>query len=238
MFKLNVKCTINPNASPDEKDPNIKYINSQGTLTISVSFFYSSIHSLRLKLMLNPDAVTSGHLVWVPAGEQSEKFKNDPIRPVHDDILLAKLRPGQELEMELHCTKGIGQDHAKFSPVATASYRLLPEIILKKDVIGDLAEKLKDCFPEGVISVVRENGVKKARVLNPRKDTVSREVLRHKEFEDIVKLTRVRDHFIFNIEATGVISPQDLFRQAIKVLIEKARIVRQALARVAMTDEH
>lgn len=46
------------------------------------------------------------------------------------------------------------------------------------------------------MQVVTEGGVKKAKVVNPRKDTVSREVLRHKEFQDIVKLTRVRDHFI------------------------------------------
>jgi len=39
-------------------------------------------------------------------------------------------------------------------------------------------------------------GVKRAKIVNPRRDTVSREVLRHKEFQDIVQLSRVRDHFI------------------------------------------
>jgi DNA-directed RNA polymerase I and III subunit RPAC1 len=36
------------------------------------------------------------------------------------------LRQGQQIQLELHCVKGVGKDHAKFSPVATASYRLLP----------------------------------------------------------------------------------------------------------------
>jgi hypothetical protein len=40
-------------------------------------------------------AVTSGHLKWEPKGGQSVTFADDPPRPVHDDILLAKLRPGQ-----------------------------------------------------------------------------------------------------------------------------------------------
>lgn len=31
--------------------------------------------------------------------------------------MLAKLRPGQEIEMELHAIKGVGKDHAKWSPV-------------------------------------------------------------------------------------------------------------------------
>ncbi|RUS26668.1 DNA-directed RNA polymerase [Jimgerdemannia flammicorona] len=197
VFKLKIKCDNNPDASPDEQDPQKKYKNSN---------------------------VYSGDLIWEPKGDQIERFKDDPIKPVLDDILIAKLRPGQELDIEMHCTK------------ATASYRLLPEIILKKEITGDLADKFAACFAEGVVEVVTEDGVKKAKVVNPRKDTVSREVLRHSEFQDIVKLTRVRDHFIFNIESTGAILPQELFLQAIQVLIEKAKYVKVALANVTASD--
>jgi len=48
------------------------------------------------------------------------------VKPVHEDIVIAKLRPGQRIEFEAHCRKGVGKDHTKFSPVATAAYRLLP----------------------------------------------------------------------------------------------------------------
>ena len=41
-------------------------------------------------------------------------------RLVHDDILLAKMRPGQEIVLEAHCVRGTGAEHAKWSPVATA----------------------------------------------------------------------------------------------------------------------
>lgn len=34
-----------------------------------------------------------------------------------EDILIAKLRPGQAIDLRMHCVKGVGQDHAKFSPV-------------------------------------------------------------------------------------------------------------------------
>jgi len=53
-------------------------------------------------------------------------------RPIHDDILIAKMRPGQEIEMDLICEKGIGKTHAKWSPVCTAYYRLLPDIKVDK----------------------------------------------------------------------------------------------------------
>lgn len=49
--------------------------------------------------------------------------------------------------------KGLGRDHAKFSPVATASYRLLPRIVLKKKFSGADAERVKNSFSEGVIEI-------------------------------------------------------------------------------------
>ena len=81
--------------------------------------------------------------------------------------------------------------------LGTASYRLLPDIRILKPITGDLAERFKSCFPPGVVEMFdNEEGQKQARIANPRKDTASREVLRYKEFQDKVLLTRVRDHFI------------------------------------------
>ena len=64
----------------------------------------------------------------------AQRFKKNPPRPLHDDILIAKLRPGQEIEMELFCEKGIGKTHAKWSPVCTAYYRLVPDIKFNQDI--------------------------------------------------------------------------------------------------------
>lgn len=52
-----------------------------------------------------------------------------------------------------------GKDHAKFSPVATASYRLLPEITLLQPIEGEAAERLKNCFSAGVIEVQEIKGI-------------------------------------------------------------------------------
>lgn len=46
-------------------------------------------------------------------------FKDNPPGPTNLNILLAKLRPGQEIDMEMHAVKGIGLIHAKWSPVGT-----------------------------------------------------------------------------------------------------------------------
>lgn len=227
VLSLNVECTRNPNASPDEEDPTKLYRNAH---------------------------VYARDLVWQPVGRQAALFSgpDGEIQPAYPDILLAKLRPGQKIDLELHCIKGIGQDHAKFSPVATASYRLLPDIQILRPILGDDAVKFANCFPKGVISIERvtredaarhgsgyegHEGKKKAVVRDPFKDTVSRECLRHDEFKDKVKLGRVRDHFIFNIESVGQFQSDLLFLESVKVLkLKCARLKRNVVALADMTE--
>lgn len=66
---------------------------------------------------------------------------------MHDDILVAKMRAGQCIDLEAHAVKGIGADHAKWSPVATAWYRLQPEVLLTKPVKGKAAQELHELCP-------------------------------------------------------------------------------------------
>ena len=54
---------------------------------------------------------------WIPRGSQAESYSPSDVGPVQGDILIAKLRPGHEIDLKLHAVKGIGRDHAKFSPV-------------------------------------------------------------------------------------------------------------------------
>jgi DNA-directed RNA polymerase I and III subunit RPAC1 len=213
VFSLAVECTRNPNAARDETDPSKLYINS---------------------------SVYSGHVLFQHHGKQYKHFNlpvpKGEVDPEHEmvgdawydepqvtqkDILLVKMRPGQQLNMLLYAVKGVGRDHAKFSPVgksnfetdrvrvvltghelshlATASYRLLPHIEFLSPIAPEYAAKFQACFPPGVIDLEHDEATgKKTKVVvkNPRLDTVSREVLRYPEFRDKVKLGRVRDHFI------------------------------------------
>ena len=56
-----------------------------------------------------PVSVYSKDIKWVPIGNQADVFADSVIGPVHDDILIAQLRPGQELDIIMHCVKGIGE---------------------------------------------------------------------------------------------------------------------------------
>uniref|UniRef100_A0A2K5D4G7 DNA-directed RNA polymerases I and III subunit RPAC1 n=1 Tax=Aotus nancymaae TaxID=37293 RepID=A0A2K5D4G7_AOTNA len=157
QFRLQVRCSRNPHAAKDSSDPNELYMNHK---------------------------VYTRHMTWIPLGNQADLFPEGTIRPVHDDILIAQLRPGQEIDLLMHCVKGIGK--------------------------------------------------KVARVANPRLDTFSREIFRNEKLKKAVRLARVRDHYIFSVESTGVLPPDVLVSEAIKVLMGKCRRFLDELDAVQM----
>ncbi|VVA90827.1 unnamed protein product [Arabis nemorensis] len=154
------------------------------------------------------------------------EFADNPITPTHPDILIAKLSPGQEIELEAHAVKGIGKTHAKWSPVGTAWYRMLPEVVLLEEVEDELAERLVNVCPQNVFDIEdMGKGRKRATVAQPRKCTLCRECERDDDLAHRVDLRSVKDHFIFKIESTGSLPPDVLFTEAVKILEAKCETV-------------
>lgn len=182
-------------------------------------------------VMYNNSVVYSSALKWVPQGDQAEKFKADPIRPVHDDIVLAKLRPGQSIEAELHIIKGIGRDHAKWSPAATAFYRQMPDIVFTTPFTGKDAEEIKKICPMDVFDIedLGDGIGPRAVTARPRNCTMCRECIRDPEHEQKIKLRRVRDHYIFTVETAGSLKPEVMVRDAILAFKAKAQNLIDAM---------
>ncbi len=181
--------------------------------------------------------VYSRDLVWDPADEQEKlafEGKKAPA-PLHDDIILARLAKGQELLLECTAQKGMGKEHAKWSPVGTAWYRLLPHITLKEEIYDEEAERLKSCCPKDVFDIedlssqmkASTGRSKRAVVKNPRDCTTCRECIEH--FPQKVNLQKVKDHFIFRVESIGQIPPEDLFQRALTQLAEKCKMAADVL---------
>merc|ERR1712147_273101 len=166
------------------------------------------------------DVIYTSHLKWHPIGEQKTNLTD--IRPVFSDIIINKLRPKQHMDIELLVHKGIGRDHAKFSPVCTAFYRLLPTITLLKDFTGEEAKKLQKCFSPGVIALDAND---KATVANARIDACTREAHRHDEFKYNIEFGRVRNHALFAVEIVGALTPSEIFLESLKILRQKCDVL-------------
>lgn len=211
--------------------------NEQNTIV-----FKMNVHCGKLDSRLT---VKSDQLIWLPDGSEllmeshnpSTKprsytsfscsqaslphFSGKPIRMKHNDIIISRLGPGQSIELEAHAVKGSGKVHAKWSPVGTAWYRMMPEVLLLKEVKGKDAEKLVKKCPANVFDIEDiGHGEKKAVVSRPRNCTLCRECISGGG-EESIALRRVRDHFIFTVESTGALPPELLFTEAVKILEQK-----------------
>jgi DNA-directed RNA polymerase I and III subunit RPAC1 len=188
------------------------------------------------------DRVTSGDLEWVPAGSsmpgetgcafggsQAGRFGPGGAAPVHQDILLVKLRPGQEVELEAHAVVGAGAVHAKWSPVATAWYRLHPELFIKPGAfVGEAADALAGELP-GLVAV---SGSGAGRTAVPGAPARGNEHLLEKARRlggeapfstppGGLEVARAKDHFIFTVESAGSLPPEAIVTRSLEILEHK-----------------
>nr|GMC47386.1 DNA-directed RNA polymerases I and III subunit rpac1 isoform X1 [Ipomoea batatas] len=239
---------------PLKVDPRLFEYMSENDVPNEKNTIVFSLHARCEKAKKERISVKSSELKWLPNGSEFvlatensasssaskpktytsfscsqdslPEFSNNPIAPKYPDITIARLGAGQEIELEAHAVKGIGKTHAKWSPVATAWYRMLPEVVLLREIEGDEAEQLVEKCPVKVFDIEDiGKGKKRATVARPRACTLCRECIREEGWEKNVALQRVKDHFIFTIESTGALPPEVLFTEAVKILEDKCERV-------------
>jgi DNA-directed RNA polymerases I and III subunit RPAC1 len=248
VFRLDVACTNAPPKPAKTKSKRSQNATTPEELDDAVVQSHAELEAVaatattsqqRSPLQYPPDRPYTKHvyaadLVWIPQGDQAETFPPHTLATspaLHPDILIAKLRPGQAIELEAHARRGIGKDHAKFSPVATASYRLMPKIELLRPVYDDLARELVHLYEPGVFDLVDVStddsntappGTQvQARLCNPYACTMSRNYMRDPVLKESIRMSRIADHFIFSVESVGAYPPGVLVAEALRVLQRK-----------------
>merc|ERR1711924_15674 len=119
------------------------------------------------------------------------------------------LTPWQELVVEAHCFKGIGKEHAKWSPVATCWYRPLPEVSMLQEIDGHLAGNLASEIP-GLLCVECKKKHRRVIIGEARGYDIFLEKLRissETKWNLFFQFRKIKDHFLFKIETSGALAP-------------------------------
>ncbi|TNJ28931.1 DNA-directed RNA polymerase subunit D [Giardia muris] len=190
--------------------------------------------------------VYSRDLKWVPIGTQPTWLTD--VMPLDPDILLLKLAPGQTVDCELYCHKGIGRTHAKFQPAATAWYTMKPRIkLFSKALLADtdfetLKRRLHTICPVGIFTGINtlEDIEEFDYKVNVDHCTLCRECINafvQPDKEPGVQVELIKSHLRFTIESCSWYSAKDIFYEALTVMQQKAALLKASLNNETLVEE-
>ncbi|KAJ0440075.1 putative DNA-directed RNA polymerase [Helianthus annuus] len=188
-----------------------KCINDQ-TLDVTSKDLYSSDHTV----------------VPVDFSDATSGFENPEDQR---GITIVKLRKGQELRLRAIARKGIGKDHAKWSPAATVTFMYEPEIHINEEMMETLSLEEKTSVIESSPTKVfaLNPHTQQVEVVDPEAYTYDDEVLKKVEAmgkPGLIEIYAKEDSFIFTVESTGAVKASQLVINAIDVLKQKLDAVR------------
>jgi DNA-directed RNA polymerase II subunit RPB3 len=152
-------------------------------------------------------------------------------------ITITKLARGQKIHMEMIARKGIGKEHAKWSPMCTVSYRILPpavELLLTRiNEIFSAQRETKRAIveaSEGLLSLDGEDLLAYEKPFLEGRIGVTQDTVRFVSqaaiesgysAADVIKMNPKPKRFDFSAETTGAMPPALALKIAIEILQKK-----------------
>lgn len=173
-------------------------------------------------LKSNNECVTPAHFL----NEEEQETSHDT------GIAIVKMGPGQVLKLKAVARTGISKEHAKWCPVAVATYRFWPEVTLNEEQLATLTmeqkQELVDVCPDRILELDEVTGLISVSEYAHEWATFT-EDLKYKqqslkkrpEDDDFVTVKQSTDKFIFIVESTGAMDAEEILLSALRVLKER-----------------
>ena len=184
--------------------------------------------------VLAPLTITSKDLVSNNPNVQPAHFCSvEEQEDTQDDgIAIVKLGPGQKLKFKAIAHMGISKEHAKWCPVAVATYRFWPIIHINVEEMASLSMEQKqflvDTCPDKVIEIDAVTGeivpvenYWDIATYTEDLDFAQKSFKKRLEDDDFITITPSKDTFIFTVESTGAMDAYEIVMSALKVLKRK-----------------
>jgi len=168
----------------------------------------------------------------------------EPVEPIDSSewqqgqskgISIVKLRPPQQLKLSAIARKGIAKEHAKWMPVSCAVCKPQPIISLNRHTLDRLSHEDKRKFvnscPSKVYKMNDTTGV--IDIEDVTKCTYCNECVMYSkeqlEIPDLVKISSNLRRYLFTVEVTGSLRPEEVVLSALNEMKRKLKRIERPI---------
>jgi len=184
------------------------------------------------QVQLECDIRTKNNEVIAYSGDL--KSMDEKIRPVSDNVIIAKLGKNSSLVFEAYAQLGIGMDHAKFQPVCSVGYKYFPDVKIDNSKLTD----------SQIDEIIKHDHTKLFKKIDG-KLTLVEEYWKGPDFTGsaekyaplgAIKIDYIPNKFVFTIEGTGALPIKEILSKAVEIFLEKLDEFEDQLKKVVITQ--